>query len=54
MALSTDIPGNYEDFSYTEAKKVVADLKRNEKFVMNRLKIGLANKLLEKGATDAL
>ena len=42
MALSKGIPGGYEDFSYQEAKKVAEDIKRQETYVMKKLKIGLA------------
>ena len=46
--LSKGIPGNYEDFSYTEAKKVVADIKKQENFIMQKLKIGLAKMMMNK------
>lgn len=45
-AMSTGIPGGYEDFSYQEAKKVVENIKRTETYVMNKLKIGLAKRVL--------
>lgn len=54
MALSKGIPGGYEDFSYQEAKKVAEDIKRQETYVMKKLKIGLAQRLLDNGAHEEL
>lgn len=54
MALNRGIPGHYEDFSYFEAKKVVADIRRAENMVMQKLKIGLAKKLLPAAAHKKL
>lgn len=52
MALNKGIPGNYEDFSYIEAQKVVTELRRTETFIMKRLKLGLAQKLLNKQSSN--
>ena len=51
MAFNKGIPGNYEDFSYIEAKKVIADIQRAESMVMQKLKMGLAKKLMTREAT---
>ena len=54
MAFNKGIPGNYEDFSYLEAKKVMEDIKRNETLVMNKLRLGLAKRMFSREVTDKL
>ena len=53
-ALSKGIPGFYEDFSYQDAKKVLRDLERNEAFVKQQLKLGLARRMLNRTATEKI
>lgn len=53
-ALSKGIPGFYEDFSYQDARKVLRDLERNEAFVKQQLKLGLARRMLNRTATEKI
>lgn len=54
IAFGKGIPGHYEDFSYIEAKKVMEDIKRAETMVMNKLKLGLSQRLLASQVTKQL
>ena len=46
MALAKGVPGGYEEFNYFEAKQVVANIQRQESYIMQKLKIGLAKRVL--------
>ena len=43
MANEFKIPGNYEGYSYQEAKKVDREIEKNILMVQNKFKVGLGN-----------